>query len=357
MKLKLLISSFCFLFILNFQNIELHASEFQDQFDISNRSIEICEAVENTFNGFQYKNVDTTDEWAFNGDRRMPYFSAYPEDKIVEYLIRTFPDPDETISILDIGGGMGINVQRLAETFAENYPERRFEFYTTFAEKSSDGLVNVIQGENYTLYRLARFNVENLSDALADAGLSRDIEFHWITSRFCFLHLVDSLGTFFEAYKHLKGLMTIDSFKIYTEKHNHMSYKYNNEDTLNFAEVLNNIGAEYMFFGGKNGKGYELPWIIKAGGTAPLKISYAELLIKEPRPYSDEKRKYKAQYKLPELYRNDYPRMTRRQISCSLSNFPGMMSMNKFIFYVTSNLSSEIFGEDQNLFIEYPLYQ
>jgi hypothetical protein len=70
----------------------------------------------------------------------------------------------------------------------------------------------------------------------------------WIVSRYCFIHLIDPVGTFKEAFDHLRpgqGALTMDGFPIHTKN----SATYGGELYINLANMLIKTGQPFLMRG------------------------------------------------------------------------------------------------------------
>ena len=182
------------------------------------RSSDVRERIDITFDSLKEHSGQWggSASWVQNGNKTYS-IANLDFEQIIENLIFD-RNSDEQISIMDIGSGWGAWGNHIAEYIdhSENLrPKKSVNIYNVNGNKFSDRVPQVIQYTKSTVYNIGQIKIEDITKELKNWNLIGKIDL--IVSAYCFVHLIDPLGTFIQAYDFLKpnsGIMAIDGFRI-----------------------------------------------------------------------------------------------------------------------------------------------
>ena len=205
-------------------NIEQPDKEIKS-FNPKQRSVELQKEINASFLNIQKGN--DLKIWSYAGTQN--YYNYLDQLQLIKTLIQNHKKTDQPLYFMDIGAGdfsWGFTIAKLINDNDLLNPSQKVHIISLTGENLS--VPEKVVNKNCTLYNFTSFCLENLQDELKKKFPGEDISFQLIVTRWALTHLVDPLGTFYQAYSLLTphtGIMMMDSFRFATPKTKSLSLK------------------------------------------------------------------------------------------------------------------------------------
>lgn len=234
------------------QDTQSSSSQSSSSFlDWRKRPQEIQDKIEEIFQALTKRICD--ERWASRGDNRYS-LAQISEDRLIQKVIHQAPKNQKDFYILDIGAG---NFQ---------WGRSMADFINKQKDLPHDITIHVIgvRGEGGSeekesigkckIYELTAFKVENLFEEFQKRGFFLEKKVDFVISRLCFVHLVESLGTFLQTYELLRpgsGLLLMDGFYVFDKDdtwEKYVSGKSKIEPLVNLITLLLRTRVPFLLY-------------------------------------------------------------------------------------------------------------
>jgi hypothetical protein len=198
------------------------------------RPVLLKEAIQEAFHSLSCQSRST---WTYNGDEKEYNLLSINQYQLLKHIIQSNYPKQKNFTVLDIGAGnFSVNAQLLKELLEDKTLPDDIEVHlvgvrgehlekaskSSFFQTTREGPdVKMIHQGRFYQYNIGGFSIENIVDefdVLSENGFPLDPrknKIDFIFSSFTFIHLVDALGTFLQAYSLLKptsGYFLSDGF-------------------------------------------------------------------------------------------------------------------------------------------------
>lgn len=283
----------------------------------------------------------TSSTWTYNGERTSYDLLSIDEYALLKHLIQTGYPEQKSFYVLDIGAGnFAVNTHLLdcltkdvslpddlevhllgvrGETLSPQYQDADLDSSYAFFKAHEPLQYRIKKAGRFTQYDIGQCQIENLLEAfeaLGEKGFPIKSLHHKLDlclSSFTFIHLIDAVGTFLQAYDLIRpktGMMLSDGFYFSLPEEDDPKYPGKSDNYLleaayldfdvkaniNLYWLLNVIGAPFLV-NGKTRSGSLNEFIIQKTDEAPLKLPLSYDGIKKHPSYMSRAACYMASFK------------------------------------------------------------
>lgn|GEM_PF-1523337 len=188
----------------------------------------------------------------FNGETHY-YLMGIDEYALLKKIILEAPSTQKEFYVLDIGAGnfsLGEGIANFINGDKDLPNDITVHIFGIRGEKNAED--PIIKDKRCVRYNLGAFPIENMESEFKKLGFDLEGKLDLIVSRWTFVHFVDPVGTFVQAYNLLRpqtGLVLMDGFRLLFEDSKEGDYwfqevyEYGPKSTYNFGRQMMNFFA------------------------------------------------------------------------------------------------------------------